>query len=224
MRGKWLIAGIAIILGILSVRQLSYTWYTNKVESEARMLAQNEQDEQLVLDSLANDTLNILGMKYNYRDAKNKEIKLGLDLKGGISVLLEVQVRDLLENLADYSKNPIFVEALDAADITQRSQGNRAYVDIFFEELESIRQEKGQTNLNYSSPDILGNRHSAALMDVKPSDSQVQLLITGASDAKIGTGCLVISSRINRWGVVEPIIQHLRGSAAGRILVEMPGE
>lgn len=224
MRGKWLIAGIAIILGILSVRQLSYTWYTNKVESEARMLAQNEQDEQLVLDSLANDTLNILGMKYNYRDAKNKEIKLGLDLKGGISVILEVQVRDLLENLADHSKNPIFVEALDAADITQRSQGNRAYVDIFFEEFERIRQEKGQTNLNYSSPEIFGNRQNAAFIDFNSSDNEVKRLIKEDIDAKIGTAFQVISSRINRFGVVEPIIQRLGGSADGRILVEMPGE
>ena len=224
MRGKWLIAGIAIILGILSVRQLSYTWYTNKVESEARMLAQNEQDEQLVLDSLANDTLNILGMKYNYRDAKNKEIKLGLDLKGGISVILEVQVRDLLENLADHSKNPIFVEALDAADITQRSQGNRAYVDIFFEEFERIRQEKGQTNLNYSSPDIFGNRQNAAFIDFNSSDNEVKRLIKEDIDAKVGTAFQVISSRINRFGVVEPIIQRLGGSADGRILVEMPGE
>lgn len=224
MRGKWLIAGIAIILGILSVRQLSYTWYTNKVESEARNIAKDEQHEQLVLDSLANDTLNLGIIKYNYRDAKNKEIKLGLDLKGGISVTLQVQVRDLLENLADHSKNPIFVEALDAADITQRTQGNRAYVDLFFEEFEKLRQEKGQSNLKYSSADIFGNRQNASFIEFDASDSQVKELIKDDIDAKIGTAFQVISSRINRFGVVEPVIQRLGGEADGRILVEMPGE
>lgn len=224
MRGKWLIAGIAIILGILSVRQLSYTWYTNKVESEARNIAKDEQHEQLVLDSLANDTLNLGIIKYNYRDAKNKEIKLGLDLKGGISVTLQVQVRDLLENLAGHSKNPIFVEALDAADITQRTQGNRAYVDLFFEEFEKLRQEKGQSNLKYSSADIFGNRQNASFIEFDASDSQVKQLIKDDIDAKIGTAFQVISSRINRFGVVEPVIQRLGGEADGRILVEMPGE
>lgn len=224
MRGKWLIASIAIILGILSVRQLSYTWYTNKVESEAQNLAKDESHEQLILDSLSNDTLNLGIIKYNYRDAKNKELKLGLDLKGGISVILQVQVRDLLENLAEQSENPTFVEALDAADIKQRSQGNRAYVDIFFDEFDRLRQEKGESNLKYASADIFGNRHNAAFIEFNASDDKVKELIRKDIDAKIGTAFQVISSRINRFGVVEPIIQRLGGDADGRILVEMPGE
>lgn len=225
MRGKWLIVGIAIILGILSIRQLSYTWYTNKVESEAHRIAQgDEQREQLILDSLANETENFGIIKYNYRDAKNKEIKLGLDLKGGISVILQVQVRDLLENLAAHSENPVFVEALDAADIKQRSQGNRAYVDIFFDEFERIRQEKGEAGLKYASAEVFGNRQNAALIDFDAADAEVKKVIRDDIDKKIGTAFQVISSRINRFGVVEPIIQRIGGEGDGRILVEMPGE
>jgi len=224
MRGKWLIAGIAIILGILSIRQLSYTWYTNKIESEASRLAKNDAQEQLIIDSLANDTLNLGIIKYNYRDAKDKEIKLGLDLKGGISVILQVQVRDLLENLADHSENPVFVEALNSADIKQRSQGNRAYVDIFFDEFERLRTEKNQSNLKYSSAEIFGNRQNAKLIEFNASDEEVKTKIKDDIDKKIGTAYQVISSRINRFGVAEPIIQRLGGAADGRILVEMPGE
>ncbi|MFV0304518.1 MAG: protein translocase subunit SecD [Moheibacter sp.] len=224
MRGKWLIAGIAIILGILSIRQLSYTWYTNKVECEAYENSRDEAHEQIVLDSLANDTLNLGIIKYNYRDAKNKEIKLGLDLRGGISVILQVQVRDLLEDLADHSENPIFVEALNSADIKQRSQGNRAYVDIFFDEFERIRTEKNQTSLKYASADIFGNRQNANLVEFNAGDQEVKDIIKDDIDKKIGTAYQVISSRINRFGVVEPIIQRLGGDADGRILVEMPGE
>jgi len=184
MRGKWLIAGIAIILGILSIRQLSYTWYTNKIESEASRLAKNDAQEQLIIDSLANDTLNLGIIKYNYRDAKDKEIKLGLDLKGGISVILQVQVRDLLENLADHSENPVFVEALNSADIKQRSQGNRAYVDIFFDEFERLRTEKNQSNLKYSSAEIFGNRQNAKLIEFNASDEEVKTKIKDDIDKK----------------------------------------
>src|SRR5690606_4868180 len=165
MKGKWLIAGITIILGILSVRQLSYTWYTNKVECEAYENSKDEAHEQIVLDSLANDTLDLGIISYNYRDAKNKEMKLGLDLRGGISVILQVQVRDLLEDLADKSENPIFVEALNSADIKQRTQGNRAYVDIFFDEFDRLRTEQNQANLKYSSADIFGNRKNATKIE-----------------------------------------------------------
>ncbi len=224
MKGKWLIAGITIILGILSVRQLSYTWYTNKVECEAYENSRDEVHEQIVLDSLANDTLNLGIISYNYRDAKNKEMKLGLDLRGGISVILQVQVRDLLEDLADHSENPIFVEALNSADIKQRTQGNRAYVDIFFDEFERLRTEKGQGNLKYASADIFGNRQNATFIEFNETDESIKDKIKKDIDAKIGTAYQVISSRINRFGVVEPVIQRLGGAGDGRILVEMPGE
>lgn len=223
MRGKVLVIGITIILGILSIRQLSYTWYTNKIECEAYENSRDELEEQIVLDSLANDTLNLGIIKYNYRDAKNKEIKLGLDLKGGISVILQVQVRDLLENLADHTKNKIFNDALDSADIAQRSQGDRAYVDIFFDEFEKLRAASGQT-LPYSSPEIFGNRQNSNLIEFNASDNQVKNILKNDIDSKVETAFQVISSRINRFGVVEPIIQRLGGAADGRIQVEMPGE
>ena len=224
MRGKWLIAGIAIILGILSIRQLSYTWYTNKIEHEIASLPAEQQENQAITDSLKAQTLNLGIISYNYEEAKQKEIKLGLDLKGGISVILEVQVRDLLENLASNSQNPIFVEALDAADIQQRTQGNRAYVDIFFDEFERLRTEKNQPDLKYSSAEIFGTRQNTDFISYDTSDEEVKRIVKDDVDKKIGTAYEVISSRINRFGVAEPIIQRLGGAADGRILVEMPGE
>ena len=223
MRGKGLVIGITLILGLLSIRQLSYTWYTNKIECEAYEHSRNDAEEQIVLDSLANDTLKLGIINYNYRDAKNKEIRLGLDLKGGISVILQVQVRDLLESLADNTKNETFNQALDAADIVQRSQGDKAYVDIFFEEFEKLRKENSQ-DLRYSSPDIFGNRQNAALIEFNASDDKVKDIVKKDIDSKVETAFQVISSRINRFGVVEPIIQRLGGAADGRIQVEMPGE
>ncbi len=222
MRGKWLIAGIAIILGFLCIRQLSYTWYSNKIESDAKKLSKNAVDEQTVLDSLANDTLNLGIIQYNYRNAKEKELKLGLDLKGGINVILQVQVRDLLQNLANNSQNPVFTEALDAADITQRSQGGRAYVDIFYEEFEKIRQQKNLT-LPYASPEIFGTRQNAEKIKFNDTDEAVKETVKADIDAKIGTAYQVISSRIDQFGVVQPVVQRLGSRGDGRILVELPG-
>lgn len=222
MRGKWLIAGIAIILGFLCIRQLSYTWYSNKIESDAKKLSKNAVDEQVILDSLANDTLNWGIIQYNYHNAKEKELKLGLDLKGGINVILQVQVRDLLQNLANNSQNAIFNEALDAADITQRSQGGRAYVDIFFEEFEKLRTQKNQ-NLPYASPEIFGTRQNAEKIRFNDTDDVVKETVKADIDAKIGTAYQVISSRIDQFGVVQPVVQRLGSRGDGRILVELPG-
>lgn len=222
MRGKWLIAGIAIILGFLCIRQLSYTWYSNKIESDAKKLSKNAVDEQVVLDSLANDTINWGIIQYNYHNAKEKELKLGLDLKGGINVILQVQVRDLLQNLANNSQNAVFNEALDAADIVQRSQGGRAYVDIFFEEFEKIRAAKNQ-NLPYASPEVFGTRQNAEKIKFNDTDDVVKETVKADIDAKIGTAYQVISSRIDQFGVVQPVVQRLGSRGDGRILVELPG-
>lgn len=222
MRGKWLIAGIAIILGFLCIRQLSYTWYTQKIEQEIASLPKEKQEDPVIVDSLKAQTLDLGIITYQYDDAKEKELKLGLDLKGGINVILQVQVRDLLQNLANNSQNPVFTEALDAADITQRSQGGRAYVDIFFEEFERIRAEKNQ-NLPYASPEVFGTRQNAEKIKFNDTDEVVKETVKADIDAKIGTAYQVISSRIDQFGVVQPVVQRLGNRADGRILVELPG-
>lgn len=222
MRGKWLIAGIAIILGFLCIRELSYTWYAQKIEQEIASLPENQQEDPVITDSLKAQVLDLGIIKYDYETAKNKELKLGLDLKGGINVILQVQVRDLLQNLANNSQHPVFVEALDAADIKQRSQGGRAYVDIFFEEFERIRAEKN-LNLPYASPEIFLTRQNAEKINLNDSDEKVKETVKADIDAKIGTAYQVISSRIDQFGVVQPVVQRLGNRADGRILVELPG-
>lgn len=222
MRGKWLIAGIAIILGFLCIRQLSYTWYTNKIDHEISLLPEAQQEDQAITDSIKNQELDLGIISYAYDDAKEKELKLGLDLKGGINVILQVQVRDLLENLANHSKNPIFVEALDAADIAQRTQGGTAYVDIFFTEFDKLRKAKN-VNLPYAHAEIFGTRQNADKIAYNATDEQVMAIIKDDIDAKVSSAHQVISSRIDQFGVVQPVVQRLGNRGDGRILVELPG-
>ena len=218
MRGRGLIAIFAIILGLLCIKQLSYTWYTNKVENEAKRLATKPADEQQVLDSLAQHPLDLGIIKYDYNDAKNKEVNLGLDLKGGINVILQVSERDLIENLAAGSENPILVTALDNADVAQKSNGNVPYVELFFNEFDKI---KGATK--YAAPVLFGNKANADKIAFNATDDQVKDVIRKDIEAKVSTAYEVISSRINQFGVVEPVIQRLGDKGDGRILVELPG-
>lgn len=218
MRGRWLIATFAIILSLLCIRQLSYTWYTTKVEHEAARLANKPEDEPRILDSLAQHPLDLGIIKYDYAYAKNNEINLGLDLKGGINVILQVSERDLIENLSAKTQNPMLATALDATDKAQKSNGNVPYVELFFQEFDKI---KGGTK--YASPDLFGNKNNADKIAYNASDDQVKEVIRKDIEAKVATAYNVISSRINQFGVVEPVIQRLGEKGDGRILVELPG-
>ncbi len=218
MRGRWLIAAFAIILSLLCIRQLSYTWYTTKVEHEAARLASKPEDEPRILDSLAQHPLDLGIIKYDYVYAKNNEINLGLDLKGGINVILQVSERDLIENLSAKSQNPMLAAALDATDKAQKTNGNVPYVELFFQEFDKI---KGGTK--YAAPDLFGNKNNADKIAYNASDDQVKEVIRKDIEAKVATAYDVISSRINQFGVVEPVIQRLGDKGDGRILVELPG-
>ncbi|WP_312554266.1 protein translocase subunit SecD [Empedobacter brevis] len=218
MRGRWLIAAFAIILSLLCIRQLSYTWYTTKVEHEAARLASKPEDEPRILDSLAQHPLDLGIIKYDYAYAKNNEINLGLDLKGGINVILQVSERDLIENLSAKSQNSMLAAALDATDKAQKTNGNVPYVELFFQEFDKI---KGGTK--YAAPDLFGNKNNADKIAYNASDDQVKEVIRKDIEAKVATAYDVISSRINQFGVVEPVIQRLGDKGDGRILVELPG-
>jgi len=188
------------------------------VEHEAARLASKPEDEPRILDSLAQHPLDLGIIKYDYAYAKNNEINLGLDLKGGINVILQVSERDLIENLSAKSQNSMLAAALDATDKAQKTNGNVPYVELFFQEFDKI---KGGTK--YAAPDLFGNKNNADKIAYNASDDQVKEVIRKDIEAKVATAYDVISSRINQFGVVEPVIQRLGDKGDGRILVELPG-
>ena len=144
MQNKGLIKLFAILFGIVSLYQLSFTWFTNGVENDAKVYAESKTDdgkeiarlERVYLDSVANKPVIDLGFaKFSYNDIKDKELNLGLDLKGGIDAILQVSVRDILFGLSNESKNPVFNEALAKATEAQKSSDD-TYLNLFFEELD----------------------------------------------------------------------------------------
>jgi SecD/SecF fusion protein len=219
MQGKGLITIVAIVLGLICLNELLPTWYASKIEKQATAIAgDNPEKYQKEIARLSKDTLNLGFTKLYYTKAKDKEMKLGLDLKGGINVLLEINQRDLVNDLTNYSTNPILIEALNKTDEVQKNS-TRSYIDNFFDQFDAINRAKG-TNLKLADPEIFGN---TTLTEVKYNtpDEQVKAIVKKKIDASVGTAFEVIRTRIDKLGAIQPNVQRVPGTA--RISVEMPG-
>ncbi|RXM41105.1 preprotein translocase subunit SecD [Chryseobacterium sp. CH21] len=219
MQGKGLITIVAIVLGLICLNELLPTWYASKIEKQATAIAgDNPEKYQKEIARLSKDTLNLGFTKLYYTKAKDKEMKLGLDLKGGINVLLEINQRDLVNDLTNYSTNPVLIEALNKTDEAQKNS-TRPYIDNFFDQFDVVNKAKG-TNLKLADPEIFGN---TTLTEVKYNtpDEQVKSIVKRKIDASVGTAFEVIRTRIDKLGAIQPNVQRVPGTA--RISVEMPG-
>ncbi|MHA6281394.1 protein translocase subunit SecDF [Salinimicrobium sp. CAU 1759] len=224
MQNKGIIKVFAILFALVCIYQLSFTFIAGNIEGDAEEFAQQEipegvdnyvslreRAEQRYLDSIGNEEV-FLGITYN--SAKEKELNKGLDLKGGINVILQISVKDILRELANNSKDPAFNQALARADEAQRtSQEN--YLDLFFEAFEEIPDAR------LASPDIFANRNLSEEINFEMSNEEVKPIIRRKIDESIVSAFEVLRKRIDKFGVTQPNIQRLGSS--GRILVELPG-
>ncbi|WP_347218990.1 protein translocase subunit SecD [Chryseobacterium sp.] len=214
MQGKGLITIVAIVLGLICLNELLPTWYASKIESQIEAAKGNEKE----IKRIKEDTLNLGYTKLYYSKAKDKEMKLGLDLKGGINVLLEINQRDLVNDLTNFSTNPVLIEALNKTDEAQKNS-TKSYIDNFFEQFDAVNKAKG-TNLKLADPELFGNTN---LSEIKynTTDEQVKSIIKRRIDLSVGTAFEVIRTRIDKLGAIQPNVQRVPGTA--RISVEMPG-
>ena len=225
MQNNGLIRLFAILFGLVSIYQLSFTFISTQKESQAKVFASAqyaEDDENYLelrdravvnyLDSIGNKS--IFGFT-SYNDAKGKELNKGLDLKGGINVILQISVKDILKGLSENSKNPVFFKALEEADVLQVSS-NEPYVESFFTAFENL---KGDQKL--AAPDLFANRTLTDEINFQMSDNEVQTILRRKVDESIISAFEVLRKRIDKFGVTQPNIQRL--GTSGRILVELPG-
>lgn len=224
MQNKGIVKVFAILFALVCIYQLSFTFIAGNIESDAEEFAQREvpesvdnyviereRVEQRYLDSVGNEEV-LLGVTYN--SAKEKELNRGLDLKGGINVILQISVRDILRELANNSKDPAFNQALAKADEAQKtSQEN--YVDLFFDAFEDIPDAR------LASPNIFANKNLSDEINFEMSNEDVKPIIRRKIDESITSAFEVLRKRIDKFGVTQPNIQRL--GTSGRILVELPG-
>lgn len=219
MQGKGLITLVAVILGLICLNELLPTWYAGKIERQATELSGNNPAKyQKELDRLSKDTLNLGFTKLYYSNAKEKEMKLGLDLKGGINVLLEINQRDLINDLTNYSTNPVLLETLNRTEKAQKNSSKK-FIDNFFTQFDLVNREKG-TNLKLADPEIFGNTNQSEIK-YNSTDEEVKSIIRRKIDASEGAAYEVLRTRIDKMGVTQPNVQRVPGT--GRISVEMPG-
>jgi len=225
MQGNSLIKTFAILFGLVSIYQLSFTFISSTLENKAKnaaieKISENEisfaekraREEVRFLDSIGD--FPVL-MYSSYNDAKQKELNQGLDLKGGINVILQISIKDLLKGLAENSTNPKFLEALDDADELQK-QSDQTYLESFFEAFDS---SSNQTRL--TSPEIFGNRTLSSEVSFDTSDDEMKSILRSKIDESIVSAFEVLRKRIDKFGVTQPNIQRL--GTSGRILIELPG-
>ena len=217
MQNRGLIKFFAILFALVSIYQLSFTFVSQKIESDAKSYANGNSEKELkYLDSIGKEKVFNLGFSdFTYNEVKDKKINKGLDLEGGINVQLQISVKDIIKGLSNNSKNPVFNQAL--AEATKNRQGNQDYLDVFFAEFEKAADGK----IKLSSPDVFANKILGDEVNFKKTDDEVKKVIRRKVDESIESAFEVLRKRIDKFGVTQPNIQKLGES--GRILVELPG-
>ncbi len=216
MQNKGAIRLFAILLGLICVYQLMFTFKARQVENKAKVYAKGDKHrEQAYLDSMSSETVyNLLGLrKYTFKEVKSLELGLGLDLQGGMNVTLEVSVVDLVKSLSNFSKDSTFNAAIRLAK-QKELKSQEDFVTLFgksFEEISPSGKLASIFNTIELKDQIKYNSTNAEVLNVLRKETQVA----------IDNSFNIIRTRIDRFGVAQPNIQKLQ--TAGRILVELPG-
>ncbi|MFN8210134.1 MAG: protein translocase subunit SecDF [Bacteroidales bacterium] len=215
MQNRGLIIFLTVILVLVTIYELSFTGVTYKVKKAAREHAKGD----LILEAEYLDSISLLSkdqwsyLGNNFKECQKKEINLGLDLKGGMNVIMEVSVDDILRALSDYNPDKTFNEALRLAK-ERRKTSQSDYIDIFqkaFQELDP----------NAKLASIFGTISLKGKINFNSTNDEVIKVLKTETDAAIDNAYNVLSSRIDRFGVVQPNIT--KGQTKGRILIELPG-
>lgn len=244
MRGKGLIQFFAVALILVCIYQLSFTIVVNKVESRAQAFAEikvtkgkdvaamspsgsnklvfedsvNElirKAKQDYLDSIASEKVFDLGIiSFTYEKCKAQQLSLGLDLKGGMNVVLQVSMEDLIRNMSDQSTDPYFNKALENAKAAMVNNPNKDLVTLFGEEYQKVAP-------NGQLASIFATRENQGKIKVTDNNTTVLNVIKSESDDAFSRTYNILRTRIDKFGVSQPSITPQ--PATGRIVVELPG-
>ena len=214
MQNKGFVSVFALLLALVCCYQISYSFAVKGVENEAKQLAQaagNETLEKYYLDSL---TENWTWAGDTYKQAQEKQIGLGLDLKGGMNVILEISVSDVLKALAaENADDPTFIEAIEKTQAGDAISGDE-FLDAFAKNFHNV-------NPNAHLAKVFSTYQLKDKIKKDTPDSEVLSIIKREMSSALANSFNVLRNRIDRFGVVAPNIQQLE--QAGRILVELPG-
>ena len=238
MQNKGLVITLAIALALVSLFYLSFNLVTMRYENIAEVKAASAKelfqksphlanlsakDKSHQLDSVGNrayyNYLDSVGKEkvylgYTLKQAREKGVNLGLDLKGGMNVTLEISVPDIIRALANYNTTPNFTRALEMASERQKSSSGTMYLDLFVQAYNEIDPQAKLATI-FSTFDLKDR------ISLSSTNEDVIKVLRGEIDGAINNSFNVLRTRIDRFGVIQPNIQKLENT--GRILVELPG-
>ncbi len=209
MQNKGFVKIFAIALTLVCLFYLSFTFKTRSIENKAAQ----SQDEQAYLDSVMNKKV-WLGI-YSYKECREMQIGLGLDLKGGMNVILEVSIPDVVKVLANNSQDRVFTETMAAAKKRAVSSQDN-FVDIFAEEFAKIAGPDAKLSTYFATSNLKEK------INAQTSNAEIVSVLKEEVNAAVANSFNVLRTRIDRFGVAQPNIQELAGKQ-GRIMVELPG-
>lgn len=213
MQNKGFVKAFAILLTLVCVFYLSFSFVTRHYTNKAREIANGDpQAEQNYLDSLANEKVWL--WNWSLKDCREMEIGLGLDLKGGMNVILEVSVPDVIKALADNKQDETFNQALATA-AKQATTSQDDIITLFIREYHRLAPDAPLAQL-------FATQQLKDKVNQKSSDAEVEKVLREEIKAAVNNSYNVLRTRIDRFGVVQPNIQSLEDKM-GRIMVELPG-
>ena len=207
MQNKGLVICIAVLLTLASIFYLSFSVATNYYDSQAAKI------KDPVAQQDYKDSVKYLGV-YSYQKCLETQIGLGLDLKGGMNVVLEVSVPDVVEVLADHKKDAAFVKSMNEAR-QQEEESQKDFISLFVDAYKK-NSNGGRLATIFATQQLKGK------VSTQSTDSEVEKVLREEVQSAIDNSFNVVRNRIDKFGVVQPNIQKLEGQE-GRIMVEMPG-
>ena len=211
MQNKGLVITLAVCLALVSAFYLSFSFVTNSYDKKAAEYAQGDAvKEYQYLDSVAGEKV---WFGYTLKECREKELNLGLDLKGGMNVTMEVSVSDILRVLSGHNTSDIFNQAIALANQKQKTSG-ADYLTLFFESFYELDPDAQLASI-FSTFELKDK------VSLNSTNAEVEKVISEEVNGAIDNSFNVLRTRIDRFGVVQPNIQKL--SQTGRILIELPG-
>lgn len=207
MQNKGIVIVTAVLLTLASIFYLSFSAATRYYDSQAAKIKDpvSQQDYK--------DSVKYLGI-YSYQKCLETQIGLGLDLKGGMNVILEISVPDVVENLADHKTDAAFVKSMDEAR-KEEEKSQKDFISLFIDAYK--RNAPG-----HRLAEIFATQQLQGKVSPQSSDGEVEKALRSEVQAAIDNSFNVVRTRIDKFGVVQPNIQKLEGQD-GKIMVEMPG-
>lgn len=223
MKNQGVVKFFAVALVLVCIYQLSFTFKAISIENDAQAYVDEFTDSSVdktklkrrYLDSLATvDVYSLLVKDYNYLEVKERQLNLGLDLQGGMNVVLELSVKDIIESLANNENDPNLQKALGAAEAAQEKDPGIDFVDEFRKQVKVI-------NPNLQLAPLFFTKENSDKIKFSSSDDDVVDYIRTETSSSIDRSFEILKARIDQFGVTQPTIQPLANS--GRVMVELPG-